>query len=256
MRYLLIILLSIICLGCSAQFDQIGRSVDQNARALDSVQTEQQIIKQELAAIKTVANGLRGTDQQTQQRLLARLGQINSKLDQLKMQLADNNEFMRSVSARVDLLTTKLGVSTLGQYKEPPATDDSSNILPEEGKSIFQSALSDRNKGDYEFAVAGFEEFLTKYPDSELSDNALFRLGEMSWHQKDVELALTFYVKLLDQFPASELKADTFLKIISMLIETDNIVSASKYISHLETEFPGSEQAGLAQALVDAEESD
>lgn len=250
MRFLLIAVASIFLTGCSAQFDQIGRSVDKNARTLDVIQTEQQLLRQEVAAITVVTEGLQGADEQTQQRLLARLGQVNGKLDQLKMQLADNNEFMRSVSARVDLLTTKLGIATLGNYKESAITDDSIAVLPEEGKSIFQAAMGDRGRGDYEFAIAGFNEFLTKYPDSELSDDALFRLGELAWLDKDEESALASYVRLLDQFPDSELKADTLLKIFSMLTEIGNSDVAGRYLKQLETEFPDSEQVGLAKAAV------
>ncbi len=250
MRFLLIAIALVLLTGCSAQFDQVGRSVDKNARTLDLIQTEQQLLGQEVAAITVVTEGLQGADEQTQQRLLARLGQINSKLDQLRMQLADNNEFMRSVSARVDLLTTKLGIATLGDYKETTVTDDSIDVLPEEGKSIFQSAMSDRGKGEYEFAAAGFTEFLTKYPDSELSDNALFRLGELAWLDKNEESALSNYVRLLDQFPDSELRADTLLKIFTMMTESGNSEAAGRYLQQLEAEFPGSEQAGLAKGAV------
>ncbi|MBT4292401.1 tetratricopeptide repeat protein [bacterium] len=250
MRFLLIAIALVLLTGCSAQFDQVGRAVDKNARSLDVIQPEQQLLRQEVAAITAVTEGLQGADEQTQQRLLARLGQINGKLDQLKMQLADNNEFMRSVSARVDLLTTKLGIATLGDYKETPTTDDSIVVLPEEGKSIFQAAMSDRGKGDYEFAVAGFTEFLTKYPDSELSDNALFRLGELAWLDKDEESALAYYARLLDQFPDSELRADTLLKTFSMLTESGNSDAAGRYLQQLEDEFPDSEQVGLAKAAV------
>jgi len=160
------------------------------------------------------------------------------------MQLADNNEFMRSVSARVDLLTTKLGIATLGDYKQTVTTDDSIVVLPEEGKSIFQSAMADRGKGEYEFAVAGFTEFLTKYPDSELSDD------ELAWLDKNEESALAYYVRLLDQFPDSELRADTLLKTFSMLTESGNSEAAGRYLQQLEDEFPDSEQVGLAKASV------
>jgi len=41
MRLLLIVVALFLVTGCSTQFDQIGRSVDKNARTLDVIQTEQ-----------------------------------------------------------------------------------------------------------------------------------------------------------------------------------------------------------------------
>ena len=50
---------------------------------------------------------------------LAKLVQVSTRLDQLMQKLDDNAEYMRDLSARVDLLATRQGIPTLGEYKPP-----------------------------------------------------------------------------------------------------------------------------------------
>ena len=51
---------------------------------------------------------------------LAKLSQVSDRLDQLLQKLDDNAEYMRDLSARVDLLATRPGIPTLGEYTPPP----------------------------------------------------------------------------------------------------------------------------------------
>ena len=167
--------------GCAPQLDRIEVSVQKNRDEISRLQTENMKILQEVQALGQLLRMDRNAGDESSAMRLTKLSQVSTRLDQLMLKLDDNAEYMRDVSARVDLLATRQGIPTLGEYKPPAATSVGTETLPEEGRSIFEMAELDRNRGNIALAKSGFEEFLSKYGNSELSDDAIYWLGYLSY---------------------------------------------------------------------------
>ncbi|QCQ22826.1 tol-pal system protein YbgF [Desulfoglaeba alkanexedens] len=82
----------------------------------------------------------------------------------------------------------------------PPAT---AVVKPPEDpeKAHYNRALDLFQKSDYEGARKEFLDFASKYPDSELADNAYFWVGECYYLQERYREAVESYQVVLDRYP-------------------------------------------------------
>jgi len=178
------------------------------------------------------------------------MGQLESKVDHLTQMLEDNNEFMRTISARVDMLATRLGVPTLGEFKALGAGDvDVAPLesLPEEGRAIYQAAMLDRSRGNADAARTGFEEFLGKYGRTELADDALYWLGDLDYGAGRYQEALASFQRLLADHPDAERRPDAMLKAGFCQIELGDAAGGRATLEQLIATYPGTETAALAE---------
>jgi len=234
--------------GCAPQMDRIEVSVQENRDELSRLQTENMKLLQEVQALGQLLRMDRDAGDESSAMRLAKLSQVATRLDQLLQKLDDNAEYMRNLSARVDLLATRQGIPTLGEYKPPAATSVGTETLPEEGRSIFEMAELDRNRGNIALAQSGFVEFLSKYGNSELSDDALFWLGDLSYGEGDDSAALGYFEDMLERFPASEKAPAALYKARSCLLNLGRQDEAWTMGGTLIDRYPDSAEAALLQA--------
>ena len=240
--------LAVLFTGCAPQLDRIEVSVQENRDELSRLQVENKKMLQEVQALGQLLRLDRNAGDESSAMRLAKLSQVSTRLDQLMQKLDDNAEYMRDLSARVDLLATRQGIPTLGEYKAPAATSAELETLPEEGRSIFEMAELDRNRGNIALAKAGFEEFLFKYGNSELSDDALYWLGDLSYGEGENEAALDYFGDMLKRFPASERVPAAMYKSRSCLLNLGRQSEADSMGASLMESYPNSNEAALLQA--------
>ncbi len=234
--------------GCAPQLDRIEVAVQGNRDEISRLQTENKKMLQEVQALGQLLRLDRNAGDESSAMRLAKLSQVSTRLDQLIQKLDDNAEYMRDLSARVDLLATRQGIPTLGEYKPPAATSVGIETLPEEGRSIFEMAELDRNRGNIALAKAGFEEFLFKYENSELSDDALYWLGDLSYGEGEDSVALDYFEEMLKRFPASERVPAAMYKSRSCLLNLGRQEEAWTVGGALVENYPDSNEAALLKA--------
>ena len=150
--------------GCAPQLDRMEIAILENRNEISKLEVQNQRMMQEVEALGQLLRMDRNAGNESSAMRLAKLSQVSTRLDQLLQKLDDNAEYMRDLSARVDLLATRQGIPTLGEYRPPSASDVSGETLPEEGRSILEQAELDRNRGNIELAEEGFTEFLDAQP--------------------------------------------------------------------------------------------
>jgi len=234
--------------GCAPQLDRIEVSVQDNRDQITQLQTENKRLLQEVQALGQLLRMDRDAGDETSAMRLAKLSQVSTRLDQLMKKLDDNAEYMRDLSARVDLLATRQGIPTLGEYKPPAVQNADIETLPEEGRSIFEMAELDRNRGNIDLAKAGFEEFLSKYSNSELSDDALYWLGDLSYGEGEDAVALNYFEEMLASFPGSERAPAAMYKSRACLLNLGRPGEAAAMGASLVELFPDSAEAALLEA--------
>ena len=239
---------SILLAGCAPQLDRIEGSVQENQDEIARLQTENKRLLREVEALGQLLRMDRDAGSESSAMRLARLSQISTQMDQLSRLLEDNAEYQRDLSARVGLLATRMGIPTLGEYKPPAATSAATETLPEEGRSIFEMAELDRNRGNVELARSGFEEFLSKYGNSELADDALFRLGDLAYGEGEDATALGYFEDILARFPESDRAPAAMYKARAAQLNLGRPGEAAAMAEDLVARFPDSEEAALLQA--------
>jgi len=207
--------------GCAPQLNRIESSVQVNQDAIARLQSENKHLLQEVQALGSLLRMDRDAGTETSAMRLAKLSQVATRMDQLLQKLDDNAEYMRALSARVDLLATRQGIPTLGEYKPPSPSDVSGETLPEEGRSILAQAELDRNRGNVDLAQEGFEEFLSRYGNSEAADGAMYWLGDIAYGRGDYGAALAHFDEMLTKYPASERAPAALFKGRACLTELD-----------------------------------
>ena len=232
-------------LGCAPQLDRIEVSIQENQDQMATLQAENKRLLQEVQALGSLLRmGNESGDESSAMRY-AQLNQVSTRMDQLLRKLDDNAEYMRDLSARVDLLATRSGIPTLGEYKPPSTSADADNMLTEEGRTILDTAKLDRTMGNSDLARSGFLEFLGKYPDSEAADDANYWLGDLWYGDGDWSQALDYFQRLMNDFPDSEYIPSALLKGRSCLLELDRSEEAWQMGGELIDRYPDSTEAAL-----------
>jgi tol-pal system protein YbgF len=241
MRAKLIVLgagLLLLC-GCAPQFDRIEEGVLHNAQEIEQLQREQALLRQQVEAIDALLRSDQDAGLTADARGSAKLGHLSQKIDQLIQKLDDNASFTRNLSARVDLLSTRAGVSPLGAA--------GGGELPEEGRAIFRAALRDRSRGETELARQGFRDFLSRHGQSELADDAHYWLAELDYADGHHAEALAAFQSFLEAYPASELAPAAELKVGYCQFALGQEAQARATLARLIERHPDAEEAALAR---------
>jgi TolA-binding protein len=126
---------------------------------------------------------------------------------------------------------------------------------------IYQAAYIDFSKGSYALAIAGFREFLRRFPTHPLAGNAQYWIGEANFsvgraHINDgqmanattaLEQAVVEYRKVIANYPRGEKAPTAIYKEALALIELKQIPLALTRLQYLVDNFPQAEETPLAR---------
>jgi len=124
--------------------------------------------------------------------------------------------------------------------QSPPASTESP-------VDTYQSAYRDFGRGNYDLAIAGFREIVTKYPKSDLADNAAYWIGESLYSQKKYREAIAQFDSVVTGYPKSDKVASALLKkgyAYIQLNEKNMGIVQLQYVVH---EHPKSPEAAKAR---------
>ncbi len=112
---------------------------------------------------------------------------------------------------------------------------------------LYRDAYEAFQKGNYDGSRKKFEAFLKQYPNTELSGNAQFWIGETYFQKKDFERAILEYEKAITKYPeGSKIPAALFKQALAFL-ELGDKTNARNLLRRIIDRFPNSEQAEAAK---------
>jgi outer membrane protein assembly factor BamD (BamD/ComL family) len=79
---------------------------------------------------------------------------------------------------------------------------------------LFSRAENMLQEKSYEKALAGFNEYMERYPDGPMADAALMKMGSIYSILEKYQLALSIYQRLIDKYPNSHFISDARFEII------------------------------------------
>jgi len=112
---------------------------------------------------------------------------------------------------------------------------------------LYKDAYETYQKGDYEGARRKFEAFLKQYPNTELSDNAQFWIGETYYGKKDYEKAILEYEKAIAKYPEGDKVPAALLKQALAFLELGDKTNGRNLLKRVMERYPQSEQADMAK---------
>jgi len=88
-----------------------------------------------------------------------------------------------------------------------------SKEISQEPQSMYRSAFDAYRHGEPDRAINLFKKFLKKYPKNDLSDNAIYWIGECYYDKRAFDRAKGYFTTVVTKYPKGNKVADAMLKI-------------------------------------------
>jgi tol-pal system protein YbgF len=119
--------------------------------------------------------------------------------------------------------------------------------VPQGGdRANYQAAFDLLKDGKYAEATAAFRQFIATFPNSDLSDNAWYWLGESHYVTRQYGEALKSFRTVVDRYPASRKLPDALLKIGYCNYELKNWGEARAALTQVVQQFSDTTAGRLA----------
>ena len=112
---------------------------------------------------------------------------------------------------------------------------------------VYKDAYETYHRGDLEGARRKFEAFLKQYPNTELSDNAQFWIGETYYLRKDYERAILEYEKAIVKYPEGDKIPAALFKQALAFLELGDKTNAKNLLKRVIERYPQSDLAETAR---------
>jgi TolA-binding protein len=191
--------------------------------------------------------------------LAARIDDLNARTEALGRQMRG------ATAAPAPLPPTTTARPMAPAPTPPPAAEPTPTSRPStnalQPQDIYQAAYIDFSKGSYPLAVAGFREFLRRYPDHPLAGAAQYWIGEAHFSmaraftnagQADkateaLEQAVQEFRKVQANYARSDKAATALYKEALALLDLKQPAVAQARLQYLVDNFPQAEEAPLAR---------
>ena len=194
------------------------------------------------------------------------LDELKARLNAISKALGDVQNQQQSINAKMDNFSQPAAAAPTGN---PPAPQPDAFTAPgikapapavKKGKPVaeapaappvedlYQTAYGDYNAAKYTLAAAEFNDVIKFYPDSNLSGNAYFYLGEIDYRASKFAAAAKNYDKVLEQYPGNNKTAICHLRKGQSLIALKQTDAGVRELRSLIQRFPTSPEALQARS--------
>lgn len=259
--------------GLHRHVGEVEKSVEQVAKQTSSKEEvdklNQNLTKQVSTILRSNADmGTRFDDLTRElQTLAGKLEDANRRLAQLSQQIAEAQARSDGASA---VPAGYGGPAPPPAAGAPPASGGAvalapglsapSATKPPSGRpapaDIYNQALGDYQRGRFDLARQGFDEYVESYPKTDLSDDALFWAAECWSAQKKPKEAIATLEKLLKAYPQSDKAASAHLRKGLAHLELGEKAQSIVELQFVVHEYPNSDEAKSAKQRLRALGSD
>ncbi len=215
----------------ASQLQQQGSSKQEVAQLEATIQRQTDALLKAEADMRLDINSLSAQIAQLQDKL----EDTNYRLAQVSQQIAATNQDLKASR------TAPLVPGAAADGSQPPAAVSS------DPETLYQTSYSDYLRGNYDLAMLGFKQYLEAFPDTDLTDNAIYWIGECFYRQQKYVEAIAEYDRVLKQFPRSDKTASALLKKGFALLEQGQKKDGIGQLQNVVKSFPSSDEANLAK---------
>ena len=277
-----LLLASLLLGGCASVQDATGVATQQDLLQLRTdvtlvQQRAQRALGEAEAALAQAQRRDRERDTEAERRLAAltqRVDALTASLTTLSGQLDEINGKLEALSRQPRAVAPPPATPSRPSGAAPAApaspapppvgSRPTTNTL--QPQDIYQSAYLDFSKGSYALAIAGFREFLRRFPDQALAGAAQYWIGEAHFSlargyanagqtqqaNEALEQAMQEFRKVLANYPRSDKAPASLYKEALVLLELNQPAVAQQRLQYLVETFPQSEEAALARERLSA----
>jgi tol-pal system protein YbgF len=256
----LLLLLALFTTGCVTTSD-----VEKLQSQIHELQDQVAQVKKTASSKEEVQNVNQRIADQTQQ-LLKSNATLVAKVDQIEDKMNNTQGSIEQTNYRLDKLAQQLtqaqrdiedlktsaaraaATPAVGPTAPPPVTEvNVSSTAGEDPVQTYQAAYRDYQRGNFDLAISGFQEFINRNPNSDLADNAAYWIGESLFSQKKYRDAIAQFDSVVTKYPKSEKVAGALLKKGYAYIDLGERAQGVVQLQYVVHEHPSSPEAGLAR---------
>lgn len=238
----------------------VDPSTDLNSK-LKAIRESQAEIVSEFEKVKQEVQKLSGRFEVGEQMAKRTLERDTTDQDVLKANLADLSNRIAELERDTKKIKEYLRLEV-----PPGATQQSKTTAPlevakpaqqpvvnkDEPKSpeqlLYDNIHAIYREGKYNEALEGFRDFLKKYPESDLADNAQFWIGECYMTLKQFEKAILSYQEVIKKYPKGNKVANAMIRQALAFYEIKDKTSARLLLKKVIKQYPKSNEAKIAKA--------
>ena len=230
--------------------EAVATAADRRARE-QSAGAERQLaaLTQRLESLSTTLAALSG-----------RVDELNSRVETLNRQ-ARTTAPPRAAPAPSTAAPAPAPAPGAASPAPPPVVASRPTTGTLQPQDIYQAAYLDFSKGSYALAVAGFREFLRRFPEHELGGNAQYWIGEAHYSmaraytnqsqadkaKEALEQAVVEFRRVVANYPRGEKVPAALFKEALALIDLKQPALAQARLQYLIDNFPQAEETPLAR---------
>jgi len=251
---------------------QIHTDLDGIQQQLWKVEKENAALAEQIVALREATTGTGGAAQAGAAEMTLRVETLERDLEALRSRVQDDEQRLAAVSQ--DLRVTRDALQGLLQTLpmarssgEAPAANDAAGPQPPAGdptpqaavtagparpasgtlEDLYRRGYADYTRGNYALALQELSEFVERYPDSGMADDAAYLIGEVHFTQQQYPDALAAFDAVLQKYPGGDRAASAYLKKGLTLLELNRTADAVVQLQHVINTYPQSEEARVAR---------
>ena len=184
--------------------------------------------------------------------LLEKMETLNTQLTRLFEELIEIKRAALIPSEQEQMLESKPPEAAKKREKKPdkelpPTPLPSPSLSPQ---VVYNMAYTDYLKGNFQLAIEGFNLYREQFPNSPLSDNALYWIGECHFSLRELDIAIEHFNELILNYPSGDKIAAAYLKKGISFMELGKKEEALLVFKLLISKYPLEEETKIAQQKI------
>ncbi|WP_163557118.1 tol-pal system protein YbgF [Halomonas sp. NO4] len=212
---------------------------DQPRSFLD--QTE---VREEAGGSLVIFNQVQQHEEQLRQ-LRGQVEELRHQLEQLRrqtrQQYLDLDERLMAGSAGIEA-SPEVDDATARQVAETPSPSGTSA----DTQAAYQAAFAHVQSREFAEAIRAFEGFVAEHPDSSLTANGYYWLGELHSAEANLAEAEAAFRRVIDDFPDSSKLPDALYKLGLVKARQGEPEASRELLERVRDDYPDTSAAGLA----------
>ncbi len=217
------------------------RSTSSSLDSLITLQTQQQ---KRLATLEHEVANTRENVQATRASSDSRLSELNQRMDMLQGKLEESGVRFTALTQKMEAVKQRMSEPDSGRTSGRSSDSTRSFLDPDEA---YRAAYSDYTAGRYGLAKDALTEYLRRFPDTEVSDNAQYLIGESLYNTGDFNGAIVAYRKVVESYPKGDKVPAALLKAGIASTRIKETAAAHRYFLLVIQRFPKSDEARIAR---------
>ncbi len=185
--------------------------------------------------------------QQEIQQLRGQIEELRHQLEQLRNQsqqqyLDIEDRLMNSAPSQIEQATPEVEPEAAEQVVQAP----SSRNVSEDAQADYQAAFAHVQARQFGDAIAAFEAFVSNHPDSSLTANGHYWLGELYAAEGELDAADQAFTRVIEQYSGSTKVPDALYKLGLVKARQGEAQRSRELLEQVRDDYPQSSAAGLA----------